>query len=55
VSKRKITVEIQNKQLNALEDLLFVELTEKKKAAATKQVKQLWQALVAAYDKEKAK
>lgn len=55
MKKKKISVEIQNKQLDALEDLLYAELNEKEKAGAIKQVKQLWQSLVEAFDKEKVK
>lgn len=55
MDKRKISVEIKNKHLNALEDLLYAELNQKEKATASKQVKQLWQVLVEAYEKKEQK
>lgn len=50
--KKKVLIEIENKQLDALEDLLTVELSEKEKDKAKKSVLKLWKTLVAAYDNE---
>ncbi|MEO8148307.1 MAG: hypothetical protein ABI723_11745 [Bacteroidia bacterium] len=55
MKKKTIKVEIQNKHLDALEDLLYCELNEKQTEAAKKHVKKLWQSLVEAYDKQKEK
>jgi hypothetical protein len=45
-----ITAKINNTHLDALEDLLFTELTEKETKKAKEQVKKLWQALVDGYE-----
>lgn len=50
--EKKITVTVKNKQLDALEDLLYCELTDEQKIKQTKQAKKLWAALVKAYDKK---
>lgn len=50
--KKKILVEIENKQLNALEDLLTAELSEKERVKAKKLSLKLWKSLVSAYDNE---
>jgi len=47
--KKLITLEIKNKHLDALEDLLYAELDETQKAKVEKQVKDLWHSLVEAY------
>ncbi len=52
--KKTITVSIENKQLDALEDLLFAELTDSEKTTTLKSVKKLWLALVEAYDSSEA-
>lgn len=51
-SKKQISLEVTNEQLDALEDLLFAELAANEKAKAIKQVKALWQSLVSAYEEE---
>ena len=48
--KKTIIVSIENRQLDALEDLLFAELNDGDKTKATKIAKKLWLALVEAYD-----
>ena len=48
-----ITLVVKNKQLDALEDLLFLKLTQHKKEKCLKQVKTLWTNLVNEYDKKK--
>lgn len=45
-------VTIKNKHLDALENLLYCELTQKKKIKYSKQAKKLWTTLVKAYDKK---
>jgi len=50
--EKKITVTIKNKQLEALEDLLYCELTQERKVKHVKQLKRLWTILVKAYDKK---
>lgn len=50
--KKKILVVIENRQLDALEDLLTAELSEKEKDIAKKHSLKLWKALISAYDKE---
>ena len=49
--EKKITVTIKNRQLDALEDLLYFVNTKEEKEKYTKQAKKLWTALVKAYDK----
>lgn len=51
VKQKKITLTVKNKHLDALEDLLYAELTEVQKEKYTKQTKKLWTALVKAWDK----
>ena len=48
-TQKKISLTIKNKQLNALEDLLFSELSIVEMEKATKQAKKLWQKLVRAF------
>ena len=50
--KKRLVVEVHNKQLDALEDLLHCELTKRQVENRRKEVKKLWQALVSAYDHE---
>lgn len=50
--KKTIFVEIESKQLDALEDLLTVELSPKAEIIAKKHSFKLWQNLVSAYDDE---
>lgn len=50
MKQKLITVKIQNKQLDALEDLLFCELSKTEKEKAIKDAKKLWQVLVEAFD-----
>ena len=50
--KKKILVEIDNKQLDALEDLLTAELSAKDREKAKKLSLKLWKTLVSAYDNE---
>ena len=52
MKQKKITVTLKNKQLNALEDLLYCNLNPMKKIKYTKRVKKLWTRLVNAYDKK---
>ena len=47
---KNIVVEITNKQLNALEDLLYTELTKTQTKKRIVEAKKLWQTLVSAYD-----
>lgn len=49
--EKKITVIIKNRQLNALEDLLYSEINEEN-AKLEEDVKNLWKLLVKAYDKK---
>ena len=51
--QKKITVIVKNKQLDALEDLLYCELTDEQKEKSIKNAKKLWTLLVKAYDKKK--
>ena len=51
--EKKITVTVKNIHLDALEDLLYCELTDDQKIKYTKQAKKLWTSLVKAYDKKK--
>ena len=51
VKQKKITLTVKNKHLDALEDLLYAELTEDQKTKYETQVKKLWTALVKAWDK----
>ena len=53
MKEKKIIVVIKNKHLNALEDLLYCELTDVKNEKCTKQAKKLWRTLIKAYDKNK--
>ncbi len=53
MKERNIIVTIKNKHLDALEDLLYCELTQKKKVKYSKQAKKLWVTLVKAYNKKK--
>lgn len=48
--QKTITVKIRNKHLDALEDLLFAELTEEQKEKNIKQATKLWKTLVKKYD-----
>jgi len=48
--KKLVTLEVNNKHLNALEDLLYAELGVIEKEKALKLVKKLWHSLVTAYD-----
>ncbi len=47
-----IIVTVKNKHLDALEDLLYCELTDEQKVKYTKQAKKLWTTLVKAYNKK---
>lgn len=49
-NKKLVCLELNNKHLDALEDLLYAELGVTEKEKVTKQVKKLWHALVMAYD-----
>ena len=51
--EKKITAIVKNKQLDALEDLLYCELTDEQKEKSIKDVNKLWILLVRAYDKKK--
>jgi hypothetical protein len=51
--EKRINVTVKNKQLDALEDLLYCKLTDEQKIKYTKQAKKLWTTLVKAYDKKK--
>lgn len=51
--QKKISVTVKNKHLDALEDLLYCELTDEQKVKYKKQAKKLWTAIVKAYDKKK--
>jgi len=51
--ERTIRVKVKNKQLNALEDLLYVELSEEQKEKYIKKAKKLWGKLVRAYDQKR--
>ena len=51
--QKRITVTIKNEQLDALEDLLYCDLSTEKKEAYTVLAKELWHKLVKAYDKKK--
>jgi hypothetical protein len=51
-AKKIICVEVENKHLDALEDLLTAELTTEQKVKAKKLAMKLWVRLVKAYDKE---
>lgn len=50
--EKKIVVTVKNKQLDALEDLLYCKQTDEQKMKSTKQAKKLWTALVKSYDKK---
>jgi hypothetical protein len=52
MKKKKIKVKIKNKHLNALEDLLFCNLSKSKEEKYIKKSKKLWTTLVKAYDKK---
>ncbi|MEO8713190.1 MAG: hypothetical protein ABI405_13750 [Parafilimonas sp.] len=47
---KKIQINIYNKELNALEDILFAKLSEKQKDHDITIVKKLWSRLVNQYD-----
>ena len=51
MSKKKILVEVDNRQLDALEDLLTAELSPIEKQKAQKLTLKLWQNLVTSFDK----
>lgn len=51
--QKRITVTIRNEQLDALEDLLYCELSTEKKETYTVLAKELWRKLAKAYDKKK--
>lgn len=51
--EKKITAIVKSKQLDALEDLIFCELTDEQKEKSIKDAKKLWTLLVKAYDKKK--
>lgn len=55
MSRKKIIVAVSNQQLDALEDLLCAELSEKEAEKARTKTKQLWQSLVESYDSLKVK
>jgi hypothetical protein len=55
MSGKIIKVGVWDKQLDALEDLLYIKLTKKEEERARKRVKKLWQLLVEAYETGKAK
>ena len=52
--KKTILVEVENKQLDALEDLLTAELTPEEEATNRKAVLKLWKRLVVAWDESNA-
>jgi hypothetical protein len=52
---KTIQIKIKEEWLDALEDLLYAELTESEKVEAVKQCKQLWQELVKAQEKQNSK
>lgn len=49
-AKKIISLEVKNKQLDALEDLLTAELSAEDRKKAVKKVMALWKAMVNAYD-----
>ncbi|MCG9910878.1 MAG: hypothetical protein MH137_06200 [Flavobacteriales bacterium] len=49
---KSIKVKVINKWLNALEDVLFAELTEEEALRKRKQATKLWRSLVKAHDKK---
>ncbi len=51
MKKKKIKVTVKNKQLNALEDLLYCITSKAEKEKNKKLAKKLWTKLVTAYDK----
>ena len=53
-NKKIISFEVDNKQLDALEDLLFAEISDSEKKKIVSQAKKLWQSLVEAYDNDNA-
>ena len=55
MSQKKIIITVSNQQLDALEDLLWAELSEKETEKARIKTKQLWQSLVESYDSLKGK
>ena len=55
MSKKIVKVEISEKQLDALEDLLYCKLTKKNEESARKQLKKLWYSLIDAYETGKEK
>jgi hypothetical protein len=50
---RKITVNVANRELNALEDLLFCKLEKRAYKRAHRESNRLWHKLVRAWDKPK--
>jgi hypothetical protein len=50
--KKKITVTVKNKHLDALESLLYFENTKEENDKYMRQAKKLWTVLVKAYDKK---
>ncbi|MBA3674450.1 MAG: hypothetical protein H0W75_05750 [Chitinophagaceae bacterium] len=53
VKEKKIIITVKNKHLDALEDLLYSELTDEQKMKSAKKSKKLWTALVKAFEKKK--
>jgi hypothetical protein len=53
IEKKTITVKVENRQLDALEDLIMVELTPAEYKKSRKLALALWQNLVEAYDNKK--
>ena len=48
---KKITIKVKNKELNALENYLVMEMTKKQKKKAKRLCLTLWGKLVKQYDK----
>jgi hypothetical protein len=55
ISKKTVTIEVTEKELDALEDLLFSELSGMETDKATEQLKELWQKMVTAYDQARVR
>ncbi len=55
MNQQKITITVSNQQLDALEDLLWAELSDKEDEKARNKVKQLWHSLVESFDSIKEK
>lgn len=53
--QKRISLLIKNEQLDALEDLLYCELSAEKQEAYSILAKELWRKLVKAYDKKPKK